>query len=214
MYHVQPRFLFHADLLPPQHLLHRVVLPERLHVLCTAHDDLSNLGGLAHPRIGGTRALLRLLRARAEPLERAAPPIVRAHGELGRRPREHSARTRIVRLLDSSGTKPALEVLLHTAEGREAEAEETVLLGQRHAWRGRRPQGGTAEGITEDVEQGHDRADEVELDNGSPRRALLEPCLTRVLHLEICRITLFLCLMSCTKRGNGGGWRGRRNGQK
>jgi hypothetical protein len=60
-----------------------------------------------------------------------------------------------------------LEVLLHTAQRYEAQAQEAVFFGE---WdRGRVVEGGgVCEGIADEIEEGDDGADEVELDDSSP----------------------------------------------
>jgi len=59
-----------------------------------------------------------------------------------------------------------LEVLLHIAQRCKAQAQETVLFVE---WgRGDVERGSVCEGVTNEIQQGDDGADEVELDDGSP----------------------------------------------
>jgi hypothetical protein len=54
-------------------------------------------------------------------------------------------------------------------------------------WGRRRVEGGGGrECLADEVQQGDNRADEVELDDSSPRGALFEPGFTRILQLEVC----------------------------
>jgi hypothetical protein len=159
---IQTRFLLHANLLPPQHFLYRAVLPNRLHILRAADDNPGHLRCLAHSRIRCARILLCVLRATAKSLKGAAPPITGAYGEL-RGPRQGTARPRIGGLLDRRSAEAPFEVLLHTAQRCEAQAQKAVFFGE---WEFKR--GCIREGVANEVKQGDDRADKVELDDGSP----------------------------------------------
>jgi hypothetical protein len=146
---IQTRFLFHANLLPPQHLLHPAVLPKRLHVLGTADDNPGHLRCLAHSRIRCARILLCVLRASAKSLKGTAPPIPRAYGKLWES-RKGTARSRIGGFLDRRSAKAPFEVLLYTAQRCEAQAQKAVPFGERE--RGRVKRGSVRESLADEVE--------------------------------------------------------------